>query len=213
MCRVSLTGCPFCHEDKFFVDVGKHSGAAETTLYRSTSTMAENERRRATFLRLTDEYGPAMRRLAVAYARRDQVASEDLYQDVALAVWKAIPGYREESSERTWIYRIAHNVASTFRYRSARRAGRELAVDDRPEPTDRGDPESKAIERQRRERLYQALRELPTVDFQIASMHLDGLANEEIAAVAGLSKAAVATRLTRIRKRLAARLNDAEVRP
>jgi len=175
--------------------------------------MTEDERRRSTFLRLTDEYGPAIRRLTVAYARRDQVASADLYQDVALAIWKAIPGYRAESSERTWIYRIAHNVASTFRYRSAKRARRELAVEKSPEPTDRNDPESKAIERQQRERLSDALRELPTVDFQIASMHLDGLANEEIAAVAGLKKAAVATRLTRIRQRLAARLSDAEVRP
>ena len=151
--------------------------------------------------------------MTVAYARRDQVASEDLYQEVVLALWKAIPGYREESSERTWIYRIAHNVASTFRYRSARLARREFADDKRPEPADHGDPESKAIMRQRRGQLYEALRELPTIDFQICSMHLEGLANEEISAVAGLSKAAVATRLTRIRQRLAARLNDTEVRP
>jgi len=164
-------------------------------------------------LELTDEYGPALRRLAVSYARRERVAGEDLYQEVVLAIWKAIPGYRGESSERTWIYRIAHNVASTYRYRSDRKARRELAVEEPPEPAAHGDPESKAIARQRRERLHESLRELPTVDFQIASMHLEGLANEEISAVAGLSKAAVATRLTRIRQRLAARLNGTGVRP
>jgi DNA-directed RNA polymerase specialized sigma24 family protein len=38
---------------------------------------------------------------------------DDLVQEIALAIWKAIPRFRGDSSERTWVYRIAHNVAIT----------------------------------------------------------------------------------------------------
>jgi RNA polymerase sigma factor (sigma-70 family) len=53
-----------------------------------------------------------LQRLAGAYvdAREDR---EDLVQEIAAALWRALPNYRAESSERTWLYRIAHNVAIT----------------------------------------------------------------------------------------------------
>ena len=35
--------------------------------------------------------------------------SDDLLQDIFIKVWKALPGFRSESSLYTWIYRIATN--------------------------------------------------------------------------------------------------------
>jgi hypothetical protein len=37
----------------------------------------------------------------------------DLLQEITFAIWRALPSFRGESSERTFIYRIAHNRALT----------------------------------------------------------------------------------------------------
>src|SRR5439155_21473120 len=56
-------------------------------------------------------YGAAMRRLCAVYARglHDR---EDLFQNIFLAVWKALPSYRGDATDRTWVYSIAQSSRS-----------------------------------------------------------------------------------------------------
>jgi RNA polymerase sigma factor (sigma-70 family) len=56
---------------------------------------------------------------------------------------------------------------------------------------------------ERRQVLINGIRGLPILDRQIVTLHLEGLSAEEIAEVTGVSQGAVATRLTRIRQKLA----------
>src|SRR5260370_10499099 len=60
------------------------------------------------FDRITAEHGPAISRLASSY---EPVASrrEELVQDIALAIWQALPHFRGECTECTFIFRIAHH--------------------------------------------------------------------------------------------------------
>ncbi len=83
---------------------------------------------KAAFLRIFEEYAPAIERLAGAYAaaREDR---EDLVQEIAAALWRALPGYRAEASQRTWLYRIAHNVAITATFKQRQREKREVVPD------------------------------------------------------------------------------------
>ena len=74
-----------------------------------TATAGDESKRRETFLRLLDEHEAALRRLTGAYAATYS-DRDDLFQEIATAVWGAIPRFRGASSERTWIYRIARNV-------------------------------------------------------------------------------------------------------
>lgn len=64
------------------------------------------------FTRIMREYGPAWSRLAFGY-EKGEAAREELVQEIALAVWQALPHFRGECSERTFIYRIAHNRGLT----------------------------------------------------------------------------------------------------
>ncbi len=50
---------------------------------------------------LLQRYIPALRRLAFSYAREGS-AAEDLFQEIAMALWTALPRFRGDSSERTW---------------------------------------------------------------------------------------------------------------
>ena len=122
-----------------------------------------------------------------------------------MALWMALPRFRGDSSERTWVYRVAHNTAMSF-VSSRRRQGREQPGDPPHEPAAAAPQEGEAIERQQRDLLWAAVQELPLAERQIIVLHLEGLSAADIEAVTGVTAGAVATRLTRIRQKLATRL-------
>jgi RNA polymerase sigma factor (sigma-70 family) len=139
----------------------------------------------------------ALRRVARAFA--EPADQHDLMQELTVALWKARPRFRGESADATFVHRVAHNAALTWRRGETRRRRRqdgvaaELAL--RPPPADV--PEAGLLER-----LYAAIRTLPPVDRSLILLSLDGLAYEAIAALHGLSQTNVGARLTRIRARL-----------
>ena len=165
------------------------------------------------FLRLITHYEPALRRLAGAYLERTS-DREDLVQDIALALWKAIPAFRGDSSERTWLYRIAHNVAITSAVKTIRRGKREERISDAFEhPSSAPDTEHELLSEEKRRLLFDSIRSLPTVDRQLVVLHLEGLSYTEIERVTGLSQSAIATRLSRIRGRLRGEIQSREAEP
>ena len=68
---------------------------------------------RSAFEALLGNYGAALKRLCRAYLQ-DPGDQQDLLQEILMAIWSALPRFRAEASERTWMYRIAHNVALTY---------------------------------------------------------------------------------------------------
>ena len=159
------------------------------------------------FLRLLNEYEPALWRLVNAY-EQDSSRRDDLFQEIALNVWQSLPRFRGDSSERTWLYRIAHNVAISGMQSRRRTERRETPIADSPiaysmDPPHAGASADELIERrEKRDALVAAIRELPALDRGLIILHLEGLTYQEIEQVAGLSESAIGSRLTRIRARL-----------
>lgn len=61
--------------------------------------------------------------------------AKDAVQETFLNVWKALPGFRGECSEKTWVVRIAINTCHSFkRGHWFRIIDRSISVDDLPEP-------------------------------------------------------------------------------
>jgi RNA polymerase sigma-70 factor (ECF subfamily) len=79
--------------------------------------MAVQPELRERFRGLVALYAGAIRRLAAVYVS-NAADRDDFVQEILLAVWRALPGFRGDASERTWLYRIAHNVALTYRRKS-----------------------------------------------------------------------------------------------
>jgi len=154
------------------------------------------------FVRMFDTYGPALRRLCGAY-RWDVTERQHLLQEIALAIWTALPQYRAEASERTWVYRIAHNVAITFSASQKRRNGIEQSLD----PVS-ADLATKDISH--RLLLIDAIQQLKPVDRHLALLYLEGLSGREISEVTGLSPDNIGVRLNRLKQRLASGLNRKE---
>jgi RNA polymerase sigma factor (sigma-70 family) len=160
----------------------------------------------ARFNRIMHEYGAALSRLAFGY-EKVAGAREELTQDIALAIWQALPHFRGESSERTFIYRIAHNrgLSHVFKRHPAHDA-LPLPLDDLPRPLEPVDPrpqpeEQLAIANQR-DRLRTAIQRLPLAYRQVVMLLLEELSHAEIAEVLGISESNVAVRLNRARKAL-----------
>ena len=145
------------------------------------------------------EHGPALRRVAAIY-EADPIRREDLFQDVCLALWQALPRFRGDCSERTFAFRIAHNRGLSHGWKSR---GRTADLDEAEEiPDTRRDPESELCDRDRRERLREAVRRLPPGARQVVALSLEGLSHREIGEVLGLTENNVAVRLNRARKLL-----------
>ncbi len=152
---------------------------------------------------MLEVYGAPFRRLCTAYIR-DHARQEDLFQEIALALWTALPAFRAEASERTWAYRIAHNVAFTYSARHRRRQSSEHSME-----TPGHDP---AVELDlEHHALLEAVHQLGPADRNIALLYLEGLSGKEIAEVTGLTVDNVGVRLTRLRRKLAVLLRGKEV--
>jgi len=148
------------------------------------------------------EYGPALSRLASSY---EAVAGrrEELLQEIALAIWQALPHFRGECSERTFIYRIAHNRGISHAWK---RQPIHKSLDELPEthePIDpRPHPEEHTAQKHQRARLMSAIQSLPVVHRQMITLMLEDLSHAEIADVLGITENNVGVRLNRARKAL-----------
>jgi RNA polymerase sigma-70 factor (ECF subfamily) len=149
------------------------------------------------FERVVQEYGQALRRLAAAW-ERDPVAQDDLLQEILLALWRALPRFRGEASERTFVFRVAMNRALTHRFRRPPQGEPLDAAAHVPDPA--RTPEAEATLAELRARLFATLRSLPIGARQILTLSLEGLSRAEIADVLGITETNAGVRLSRARR-------------
>jgi RNA polymerase sigma-70 factor, ECF subfamily len=157
--------------------------------------------------RLLREHGAALRRVASGY-EFDAARRDDLFQEICLALWRALPRFRGDCSERTFVFRIAHNRGLTHRARRPWAATAELAEAEQvPDPG--AGPETAARQAERGARLRAAVARLPLEPRQVLTLTLEGLTPREISDVVGISENNVAVRLSRARKLLREALSAA----
>jgi RNA polymerase sigma-70 factor (ECF subfamily) len=132
----------------------------------------------------------------------EQADRQDLFQEVAIQVWRSVDAYRGDSSVPTWMYRIALNAAISWTRKQNRhqRGKQPLEIVDGlfTEPAAEADP--------RVEWLYTQIAQLKDVDRSVALLMLDGFAYKEIAAVVGISEGNVGVKINRIKAALTAQL-------
>jgi len=135
-------------------------------------------------------------RIARSYAREGE--HEDLLQEIALQLWRALPGFDARASGATWVYRVALNTAlGQLRKRYARPLTQSMPHEHLMPLTaaSTGDPvDADAL-------LHDFLAALPPLDRAVLMLSLDDLSYAQIAAVTGLNENAVGLRLHRIKQR------------
>jgi RNA polymerase sigma-70 factor, ECF subfamily len=151
------------------------------------------------FDRLLAENGGGLTRLAASYTN-SAADRDDLVQEIALAIWRALPHFRGECSERTFLFRVAHNRAVTY---LTRRLAQKAEVVAALEVADMApNAEAGLVRDQRGAQLWQAVRSLPLLYRQVVTLMLEGMEYEEMAQVLGISASNVGARLSRARQML-----------
>lgn len=152
-------------------------------------------------------HGPALDRLARAY-EADPEMRRDLLQEIHLALWRSLDSFDSRCSLRTWIYRVAHNVASSHIVTNRRVKAQQLISIDCVEVTDdRSDAANIADRHIALERLMALIRELKPFDRQVVLLFLEGVDAAGIAEVTGISPGNVATKIHRIKNVLIRRFH------
>ena len=78
--------------------------------------------------RVAAQWGPALQRVARS-CEADPDRRRDVLQDMHVAIWKSHKLFDGRCSERTWIYRIATNVAANHVTRERRRNAPLISLD------------------------------------------------------------------------------------
>jgi RNA polymerase sigma-70 factor (ECF subfamily) len=166
-----------------------------------------NAEERARLLEVVDQFGPALQRLARSY-EQNAAQRADLVQEIYVALARALPSFEQRSSLRTFVYRIAHNVAASHVLRAKNVGSRWVTIDDLADDPVAPEPRvDEVVDRRRRlDRLAELVSRLKPLDRQLTLLFLEGLQPEEMAEVTGLSVTNVTTKLSRIRAVLTRRM-------
>ena len=150
---------------------------------------------------LIDQHGDDILRLCLLYMGERQLA-EDAFQETFVRAWRHLPGFRGESSVKTWLSHIAVNVCRDMlrtpwlRMRRSVRSVEEMEHLPAPDATPRHE-------------LMDAIRALPDKYREvIVLVYVQDMKLREAAAQLRLPVPTVSTRLRRARARLAQLLSE-----
>jgi RNA polymerase sigma-70 factor (ECF subfamily) len=153
-------------------------------------------------------FGPAIERLARAY-ERDPDKRRDLLQEIHVALWRSLARFDGRCSMRTWVYRVAHNTATSKVLRPRANAPSSVTLDERLESAGATVSEDEVLDRRRAlERLHGLIGRLRPLDRQVMLLYLEQLDAASIAEITGLSAANVATKVRRIKQLLVQRFHE-----
>jgi RNA polymerase sigma-70 factor (ECF subfamily) len=150
-------------------------------------------------------YGPALKRLARAY-EPDAERRKDVLQELHLALWQSLALFDGRCALGTWVYRVAHNTATSICIRRRRNVPQLVGIEDLdvagPEPErERAVDQSRALDR-----LLELVHRLRPLDRQVMLLYLEGLDAQATGDIVGLSPGNVATKVHRLKKVLAQRI-------
>jgi len=148
----------------------------------------------------------------------NQTDACDVVQEVFLKVFRSVHSFREQSSLRTWIYRIAVNEAHNHRRWFARHCRREVPIErDRPDndysielARDPGrSPYDQALDSETRAIVERALTKInPLFRTAVVLRDIQNMSYEEIADILQISLGTVKSRILRGREALRRELNQ-----
>jgi RNA polymerase sigma-70 factor (ECF subfamily) len=148
-------------------------------------------------------YGGALDRLARAYeAGTDK--RRDLMQEIHFALWRSFETFDARCSMRTWIYRVAHNVAASHVARQRRYSPVPLASLEEVQAVADPNPSQLGADREHAlNRLLALVHRLKPLDRQVILSYLEGLDATAIGEITGISPGNAATKIHRIKAVLA----------
>ena len=151
--------------------------------------------REETLTRLVSQYEVPLQRVCCLYLH-DPGLAEDAVQETFLKAYKNLDEFRAQSSEKTWLMRIAVNVCRDMqRGRWFRHVDRRVTPDMLPEPLMQ--PDGQDID------LTLTVMQLPDKLKEVVILYFyQGMSMGEVAEALGMAQSSVSNRLNRAKEKL-----------
>src|SRR5687768_4970482 len=162
---------------------------------------------RELYERAVADYGNALKRLTRAY-EADADRRRDVLQEIYMALWESLARFDGRCALGTWVYRVAHNTATSICLRRKSARVQLVSLEDIELPAAGIDREHDLDERQGMERLLGLIQRLRPVDRQVILLYLEDIDARAIGEIVGLSAANVATKIHRVKRVLAQQFQE-----
>mgnify|MGYP003634847650 FL=1 len=134
----------------------------------------------------------------------NQDQHNDLFQEIAIQLWKNYSKFRGDSKFSTWMYRVALNTAISL-YRKSTRTVKTQDFSDvgfKIESVDYDDTQDQQLKA-----LYNAIRNLNDIDKALVFLYLEDKPYREIAETLGISEVNARVKMNRAKDKLKKILN------
>lgn len=135
---------------------------------------------------------------AYAFTVEDQ---NDLFQEIALQVWRSVPNFRGESAVTTWLYRISLNASLKWRSMENRHMNGRNRIEHAQNILQEN---QQTTPDERLSWLYEEIATLNEVDRSVCLLLLEDFNYKEMAEILGISENNVAVKIHRLKKHLIA---------
>jgi RNA polymerase sigma-70 factor, ECF subfamily len=150
----------------------------------------------------------ALDRLARAY-EPDPDKRRDLLQEIHVALWLSLADYEGRCSLNTWVYRVAHNTATSVVTRRKANAPRLVGLEE-VQPSWEEDSRHAVDHQDELRSLWELIYTLTPHDKQIILLYLEGLDAASIGEITGFSPGNIATKIHRIKNLLSRQFHQGQ---
>jgi RNA polymerase sigma-70 factor (ECF subfamily) len=161
------------------------------------------EERQRTFSQSIDQHRGILYAICRSYCA-DRNDRDDLAQEMVAQLWRSYGRFDETRSFSTWMYRVALNVAISYRRRVRRNVQHvvfdEAAIERAVEPRSERDDDVALLRR--------FIEELEPLPKALMLLHLDGYSYAEIAQTLGITESNVGTKINRLKTTLRKRFDE-----
>lgn len=154
-----------------------------------------------TFMQWMSAHEKMLKHIIIGFEAKPAIQDE-LFQEVALNIWQALPKFKGQSSVKTFVAKIAHNILATHVAKAVRTVTAEHELDDQPLADKASTPYQSLDQAQRQQRLRNAIRQLNFDQQQIVTLALEGMSYQEMADILSISVNLVGVRLQRAKSAL-----------
>jgi RNA polymerase sigma-70 factor (ECF subfamily) len=165
------------------------------------------ERARGLYDRAVAEYGQALKRLVHVYEASPE-RRQDVLQEIHIALWQSLSRFDGRCALGTWVYRVAHNTATSLCMRRRRSAPVLVNIEDLDIAGVEIDREQLVDEHRAMNVVLGFIHRLKPLDRQIMLLYLEGLDAAATGDIVGLSASNIATKVHRIKRVLAQRVRQ-----
>lgn len=170
--------------------------------------MLENQReydREEMIVQAMDRYGREIVWLAYSYVK-DSATAEDLAQEVFIKCYEKLATFREESSMKTWLFRITINCCKDYLKSTGFRRMIPSVIEDHLFKRSQSSPEEMTVDRDESSILTDRVLSLPEKYREVIILHyFEDLKTREVAQLLKEKEGTIKTRLRKARNLLRAK--------